>query len=197
MEPKSISGDSFDMNRREAIKRAALFIGTAISVSTMAGALNAQSTIGGSSGKPNHFSRAKFELVGAIADRILPKTDTPGALDVGVAEFVDVMYGEYMTAEDKKTFAKGLSDVNKASRSACKARFAKLTGEQQDDVLRGIAKASEGKENTFFHKIRELTITGYFTSETVMKNVLNYDFIPGAYHACVPISETGNVVWAH
>ena len=30
-------------------------------------------------------------LVGAIADTILPRTDTPGATDVGIQAFVDVI----------------------------------------------------------------------------------------------------------
>lgn len=197
MNTNSNFGDSFSMNRREAIKRAGLLLGTAISASTMTGVLNAQTKSRGAKGKPNHLSRAQFGLAGAIADRILPKTDTPGALDVGVSEFIDLMYGEYLTSAERKTFTRGLSEVNKASRKAHKKPFSDLSSMQQDGVLKGIAKSSEEKEATFFHKIRELTLTGYFTSESVMKNVLNYDVIPGIYKGCVPISETGNVSWAH
>ena len=189
--------NSFEMNRREAIKRASLLLGAAISSSTLAGALNAQSPGGSAGSGPKRLKATQFEIVKALAERILPKTDTPGAIDAGVPEFIDAMHGGYMTDLEMNVFAQGLASVNKSSRADYGSPFTKLAPEQQDTVLRELAKASEGKSDTFLHKMRELTLTGYFTSELVMKNVLNYDFIPGMYKGCIPISETGNVVWAH
>ncbi|MBT5814188.1 MAG: gluconate 2-dehydrogenase subunit 3 family protein, partial [Opitutales bacterium] len=143
--------------------------------------------------KFNNLSRGQYGVVEAISDRILPKTDTPGALDVGVPEWIDLMYGEFLTDEEKTVFSKGITGLNRTSRKAHKSIFAKLTGDQQDEVLMGLDES----DSTFFKKARELTITGYFTSEKVMKEVLNYDFIPGMWEGCVPISEVGNKVWAH
>ena len=40
-----------------------------------------------------------------------------------------------------------------------------------------------------FLRVRELTIVGYFTSETVGKTVLHYDPIPGRYDGCIPLAE--------
>ena len=62
-------------------------------------------------------------------------------------------------------------------------------------VLTRIAQASQNKEKTFFHQIKELTLLGYFTSEPVGKNVLHYDPIPGRYDGCIPLSEVGNKSW--
>ena len=181
------------INRREALKRAGLFLGATLSASTMSGVLQAQPKGRASKSKPKNLSRTEYGLVEAIADRILPKTDTPGAVDVGVPELIDILYGDYMTEGEKKTLTQGLSAVNKASRKAEKTPFAKLDGGKKDAVLRGIAES----DSEFFKQIRELTISGYFTSEPVMKNVLNYDFIPGTWQGCVDVSEVGNVVWAH
>jgi hypothetical protein len=62
-------------------------------------------------------------------------------------------------------------------------------------LLVEIAKASQQKEKTFFHQIRELTLVGYFTSEPIGKEVLHYDPIPGRFQGCIPLSEVGNKSW--
>ena len=58
-----------------------------------------------------------------------------------------------------------------------------------------LAQASKNQEGTFFYQLKELTVVGYFTSETVGKTVLHYDPVPGRFDACVPIAEVGNVNW--
>jgi hypothetical protein len=186
---------SLGMNRRDAIKRAGLALGAAISASTLSGVAFAQSNRSGASWKPVNLKRRQADVAGAIAERILPKTDTPGALDVGVPEFMDIMYGGYLTKEEKSTFAKGLNAMNQKARKAHKMHFAELSGVQQDDLIRELAGDSKNRE--FYKKIRELTLVGYFTSKEVGMNVLKYDPIPGMYKECIPLSETGNVSWSY
>ncbi len=189
--------ENFNMNRRDAIKRAGLVLGAAISASTLSGVAYAQSNRTGVSWKPVNLSRARALTASAIADRILPKTDTPGALDVGVPEFIDTMYGAYMTKEEKANFTKGLNAINRAARREKKQTFANLEGDDQDDLIRDLATSSDPERKSFYRKVRELTIVGYFTSKEVGMNVLKYDPIPGMYKGCIPISEVGDTAWAY
>lgn len=192
---------SSDLTRREALKRAATLLGVAISPSILAGVLRAQaapasrSASAGASGKPTHLTPKQFEAVAAIAERILPRTDTPGAQDVGVPAFVDLMYGEYMTDDEKRVFVAGLAEIDAVAAKQHRREFMKLSAAEQETALRRIAEASQKKEKTFFHLMKELTIVGYFTSEPVGKTVLKYDPIPGRYDPCIPLSEVGNVSW--
>src|SRR6185503_16380277 len=110
-----------------------------------------------------------------------PRTDTPGANDVGVPAFIDLMYGAYMTDEEKKMFAAGLAEVEMKSMAQHKRGFAQLTPAQQDSLLKGIAIASQELEKSFFHQVREVTLVGYFSSEPVGRKVLHYDPIPGRF----------------
>ena len=180
------------MTRRAALKRAALFLGVALTPSLIANVLHAAATPGA---KAVFLSPAQLDLVTAIAERILPRTDTPGATDVGVPAFVDLMLGNYSTETARKVFAAGLDEVNAASFAAHAQSFVKISATQQDAILLKIAVASQKKEKTFFHQIKELTVVGYFTSEIVGRTVLHYDPVPGRYEGCVPISEVGNVLW--
>ena len=194
MDKNSKSEKSIVMNRREALKRTGLLFGaTALSASSITGALHAQSQSATPGSALKNFTAVEADTLRAVVDRILPRTDTPGALDVGVPEYIDVMYGEYMTPEEKEKLKHGVVQTNGDSRVAYGARFADLDGEQQDAVLKELAESNPSHMRQF----RDLALTGYFTSERVMKNVLNYDFIPGMWKGCVDVSEVGNKVWAH
>ncbi|MEM9159112.1 MAG: gluconate 2-dehydrogenase subunit 3 family protein [Verrucomicrobiota bacterium] len=189
--------NALEMNRRQAIKRAGLMLGAALSASTLSGVAAAQTRAAGAKGKAVNLSAKEFELVSAFSERILPRTDTPGAVDVGVPEFADAMFGGFLSESEEETFRKGLASVDAISQETYRKAFVDLGASEQDAVIQEIAKSNGQDLKSFYRKARELTIVGYFTSEEVMRNVLNYDFIPGRYDGCVPISETGNVLWAH
>jgi hypothetical protein len=183
------------ISRREAIRRAALMLGVALTPSLLSTALQAQS--GATTTVPGlrYLSESQRATVAIIAERILPRTDTPGATDVGVPAFVDLMLGKYSTESERQVFTAGLDEVNAASLASHAQYFVKISAAQQDAILMKIAVASQKKDKTFFHQIKELTVVGYFTSEIVGRTVLHYDPVPGRFQGCVPISEVGNVLW--
>lgn len=195
----SAAGDTAMMSRREAIKRAAMFLGVAISPSLLAGVMQAQTLASapaaGTGAKPVYLTAQHFETAAAIAERILPRTDTPGATDVGVPAFIDLMYGKFMSAEEKAAFGAGLAEFEAANAAAHQMNFAKLAPGRQDAFLQGIAEGAQANPKAFFRHIKELTVVGYFTAETVGKTVLHYDPVPGRFDACVPLAEVGNVAW--
>jgi hypothetical protein len=183
------------INRREALKRAALLLGAAISPSILSGVARAQSPGAARSAKTVFLSAAQLATVGAVAERIFPKTATPGALDAGVPGFIDLMAGGYLTAAEQARLTEGLADVEALSKAAHGRGFGEIGAAQQDALLKKLATESAEKSQAFFRQMRELTIVGYFTSELVGKTVLHYDPVPGRYDGCIPISEVGNVNW--
>jgi hypothetical protein len=191
----SALNDPQSINRREALKRTALLLGVALSPSILAGALRAQTPAAGAAAKPVYLTAAQFATAAAAAERILPRSDTPGAADVGVPAFIDLMVAEYMTPAEKQSFLAGLADLDAAGVQAHRKAFPQLSGAEQDALLKRIATAAQGKTGTFFHQLREVTLAGYFTSETVGKTVTHYDPIPGPFQGCIPIAQVGNVVW--
>ena len=92
---------------------------------------------------------AEFE---AIAERILPATDTPGAKDVGVVHFFDQTFGSFnapMLMPARGGLGQFLQGIDGGS-------FAALTAADQDAYL-------ETQEATpFFGMLRFLTLCGYF-----------------------------------
>jgi glucoside 3-dehydrogenase (cytochrome c) hitch-hiker subunit len=178
------------ISRREAIRRAALAAGVILSAEWLSVVDGARPRAQGTG-----LSASQAALAGAIADRILPRTDTPGAADVGVPAFIALLYRDFMTPGEQKLLTDGLDAVDAAAKSAGGAPFLDLPADRQDDVLRGIAKAEEGREQGFFRLIRSATLLGYFTSEQVGRTVLHYDPVPGSYDGCVPIDQVGRRSW--
>jgi hypothetical protein len=191
--PATEQNDS--ISRREAIRRTALMLGVAVTPSLFSTVMQAQAAAAMGNAAPRFLNAGQFAVVGAIAERILPKSNTPGARDVGVPAFLDLMYGEYLTEDEKTVFVAGLAEVEALSRKNGRQGFVQLTEAQQDAVLTKIADAAQKQEKTFFHLIKELTLLGYFTSESIGKNVLHYDPIPGRYEGCIPLSDVGNKSW--
>ena len=186
------------IDRREAIRRAALLAGVALSPGWLMAVGHTFAPAGTqvrAAAAGWRLAPAQASIAGAVADRILPRTDTPGAADAGVPAFIDLLYAEFMTAGERKMLADGLNDLDAAARSAHGAAFTTLSADRQDALLRTIARAEEEKPQGFFRLVRSAAILGYFTSEQVGRNVLHYDPVPGRYDGCVPIDQVGRRNW--
>ena len=177
------------MTRREAIRRAALAAGVALSPEWLAFAGRAQTPAA-----KTYLTAAQGAIVSAAAERILPRTETPGAIDAGVPAFIDRMYGEVMSPAEQKTLLEIVDEIDGAAKVQG-GSFAALPAAQQDAVLRTVASNNVSRKPNAFDLLRSATILGYFTSEPVGKNVLHYDPVPGAYDGCVPIDQVGRRNW--
>ena len=58
--------------------------------------------------EPALFSDAQRRAVSAAADQIIPRTDTPGALDARVPRFIELMAERWFTDEERDVFVSGL-----------------------------------------------------------------------------------------
>ena len=146
-------------------------------------------------GAGEQLAASQRAIIAAAAERILPRTGTPGAIDVGVPDFVAVMYGSYLDDAEKARLVRGLSQLDSLSATAHQRGFAKLEAGQQDAVLRQLAESADQEDGRCFQQLRELTVLGFFSSKTIGTTVLKYDPIPGRYEGNIPLSETGGASW--
>ena len=52
-------------------------------------------------------------------------------------------------------------------------------------------------QRPFILMTKELTLLGFFTSKAGATQILQYQAVPGSYHACVPLAQAGNgKTWA-
>lgn len=116
-----------------------------------------------------HFSAEQAADIDAVASRIIPTTDTPGAHEAGVVYFIDRTMTTF-AKEQAPMFDKALVDLRKSvqSKHGAGATFSKLTPEQQDALLK---KMEDGE---FFGAMRFATIAGFLS---LPKYGGNKDFI--------------------
>ena len=178
------------IDRREALRRAALMLGGVISTPVIAGVL-----AGCGRRRSGALSSEQLELVATIADHILPETDTPGARAVGVHEFIDAMLAEGYAGEDRARFFAGLAEVDARARAACGRPFLECARAQQRTVLDELDREAFTQPAAFFRTFKELTLVGYYTSEIGATRELHHQPVPGRYDGCVPLATIGRT-WA-
>ena len=137
---------------------------------------------------PNGLSDAQLALVRAIADAIIPRTNTPSATDVGVHGFVDVIVAEQLSDADRVAFLAGLDALDARSRSTGGVAVADLSAEARGAMIDTLETGSrEAEPSRTYWRLKGLVVHGYFTSEPVMKDVLKHTVMPGKFEGDAPL----------
>lgn len=126
-------------------------------------------------------------LVTLLADMIIPRTDSPGASDVGVTAFIDHLLAEWYQPDEVQPLLAGLAMINTIAQLDFGSRFVELPEPDRVSLLTSIdnRKGASGSAEAAFARIKSLTVYGYFTSERVMKEVTREPVIPGRFDGCV------------
>lgn len=209
MKSETTVGSDMSMNRRQVLQRVAYLMGGVVSAPAVLGVLN------GCSPKPQEASwqpvfltKEQAAVVADIAEIIIPRTDTPGAKDVGVASFIDTMLKDVYTQADRDRFVTGLQAFEDAARKEYGKGFVELNNGQQTELVQKFNNEAVATElaydprpkdlqRPFFLMTKELTLLGFFCSEPGATQVLQHVAIPGKYEACVPLAQAGNgKAWA-
>lgn len=137
----------------------------------------------------NGLTNAQLALVGAIADTILPRTDSPGATDVGVPAFIDVIVSENYTDSDRAAFVAGIDALETQLKSTAGVAFVDLSPEARGSAIEAIERTTDRRSEPMrtYWRLKGLVIHGYFTSETVMKDVLKFEIMPGRFDGSAPM----------
>ena len=190
------------MDRRKAIKLTSYYLGGALSAPAIAGILQGCKAEPKLNWQPQFFTPDQANLVNQIAELILPKSDTPGASELGVPAFVDEMMAKCYGQNDQSTFTKGLQVLEAKAQQEFGEEFLDCSQEQQYQLLEPLNQEAaqlarrRSPEKPFFSIMKELTLLGYFTTETGASKVLQYHNIPSTYEGCAPLDELGGKAWA-
>jgi hypothetical protein len=190
------------MNRRDALSRVSLLLGGTVLGGELwlSGCTNPQKNIG--AGGLN-FSNGDVAFLDEVSETILPATDSPGAKDAKVGEFMTTIVRDCYTPADQKVFIDGIKKLNEASKQKNGKYFMDATPEQRHDLLVDLdkeQKAYQGQKKKedpthYFRMIKELTLWGYFTSEPGANKALRYVAVPGRYEGCIDYKK-GEKAWA-
>jgi gluconate 2-dehydrogenase gamma chain len=176
------------MNRRSMMQTIALLLGAA-TVPTLAGCKAMSDSKG-------ILSDEQLKLLIAIADTIIPKTDTEGAVGVKVPQQIDGMLGAWASQKTRaeligaidavgkldKDFA-GLDPAKRKALLLVHDKAALQPGPPRKEKLTGFAAMVAGPPvaNPAYVKLKGLIINLYYNSEIAMTKELIYEHNPGKY----------------
>ena len=193
------------MNRRNALRNTGLLLGVTVSSATMSVLFKSCQEQQRLEWKPQFFNSEQASTVSAITEIILPRTDTPGALDLKVDMFVDLMCKKALSQEDQQHILDGYDRFVKTTQDMFEKDFTSLNEKNQAQVVDKVASETN-KFNLsiwgstigtqppidFLRRIKQFSLLGYYSSDEIGKNVLNYDPIPGEFNGCIPVDVVGN-----
>ena len=207
------------MDRREAILSLTTVLGYTVTPASIISLSSACANTGADlSWGPKFFQQQEALIIEKLGEAILPKTDTPGSLDVGAHLFVDSFMDQVASETDRKKCRKGLevwqSDFQRQNgKSLAEASVEELqqelsslfqvSAERQKQIKQLIAGATPSDTEaasqyyvySFLMTFKRLLMLGYYASEQVGENILSYLPVPGRYDSCIPVEEVGNA-WA-
>ncbi len=148
------------------------------------------------------LSQHQDAMVTALAELIIPQTDTAGATAAQVNRFVDVMLAEWFDATERDEFLQGLADLDVRSTNESGAPFLSLEQAQQvallrrlDEEVTALREAGMSAGDHLLSRMKWLTLYGYYTSEVGATEELQQVIVPGTYEPCAPVRRGGSGQW--
>ena len=173
------------MQRRSLVKNITLTIGASIILPSWANAWNKESF------QNNYFKSSHLQenLLAEIVETIIPKTNTPGAKELNVQQFIPKMVMDCYDKKAQAIYKNGLELVDKNAKNTFSKSFMECDGKQRLEILNKMSKSENEDEKSFIQLVKGLTIKGYLSSEYVMTNLRIYEYAPARYHGCVPVKK--------
>lgn len=180
------------LSRRDLLARIGAGCAGLLAVGTLSG-------LAGCSRKPNPviadgqlLSEQQMRLLRALVDVIIPATTTPGAAEADVHGFIDDQLANCRSPEEGAQFVRDLDETGARIQQEQGAPYSELSPEAQIDVMTTLASQSVD----FFHRLRDLTVIGYYLSEIGATQELVYLPVPGGYDGDFKLADNNGKAFA-
>ncbi|MDF0540876.1 gluconate 2-dehydrogenase subunit 3 family protein [Sphingobium sp. H39-3-25] len=153
-----------------------------------------------------YLSPALFALLGAVADTIIPQTDTPGAVGTRIPATFDALIAHWASPDRRAQLTSALTAIDSLAREKRGMGFAELPPAERlalllpydADALKviprpaaaGPASLMQGPSyaNPGYGKLKELIVILYYISEPALTHELVYEHAPGEWLPSVPVT---------
>ncbi|MGZ8556718.1 MAG: gluconate 2-dehydrogenase subunit 3 family protein [Chitinophagaceae bacterium] len=178
------------MDRKEAVQYISILLGGTL--------VGANSFLAGCKTTGNGlFTQEDITYLNELADTVLPPTDTPGAKEANVGQFISRMITDCYDEKEQQIFMDGMNSINEISTNRFGHSFMKITPRQRHELLmqldteqkKYMKDKKDGEPVHYFRMMKELTLLGYFTSKPGCTQAKRYMPVPGKYIGCVPYKK--------
>ena len=149
-------------------------------------------------GKASFYTADELALVTFLADTIIPRTDSPGAIDAGVPAYMDHLYLTWASAPTQGAHRAELAAIAENLKRFGAGQSADAKGRLKALAALDAAAFSNGSDASGlggYRAVKSLIATVYYLSEPGATQELQYELVPGRWIASAPIGEIGRT-WA-
>jgi len=137
-----------------------------------------------------NFSLAEDQTLELIMGAIIPESSIPGAISLGVPNFVKTMMKDCYEVKAQQSFKNVMGDIPKLFLNENKKEISMASESEKEQFLFQLEKGKHGAEaQKTLATLKGLTIQGYMSTEYIMVNHLNYQMAPGFFNGCAPIKK--------
>lgn len=141
----------------------------------------------------------EMALLSALAQTIIPTTDTPGAAEVGVPQTLQDLISNWGDNSLRVYWRQGLKALNKHFLNVeGGGQFSNLSEPEQYSLLNAYDAAvyAGDVEDGFYKDLKHTVARAYYMSEVGASEELNYDPVPGDFLGDIPFADVGKA-WAN
>ena len=184
------------MDRRDFVKQLSVGMGASLTPGVLAAIVSGCQVRAQASGL---LTTRELEVLGSLADEIIPRTDTPGARDAGVPQYIEMMLAEFTPSDRVETFRSQLGWISSWLEAQDARRLEDVVDEDRIALLVSLDDQAFGSgasgdlppgEPALFAILKPLTVAGYYTSEIGALQELHQPPF-GPYRGDVPFDEIG------
>ncbi|MEQ8955089.1 MAG: gluconate 2-dehydrogenase subunit 3 family protein [Gammaproteobacteria bacterium] len=175
--------------RREVLQGLIISLGGASALSACGGVANVLAT---RPGMPTRFyTTAELGLVSRISDLIIPRTETPGALDVNVPGYLDGLMSDWANDETRQEHRQALDTIDDELALLARGDFRTVADAAAESALiRLDGDAFNGNgELAGYRRLKGYITNAYFATEEGAIEELKWVAVPGRWDPAVDISR--------
>jgi len=148
-----------------------------------------------------------FALLSTIADTLVPRTDTPGAVDVRVPALLDHMLVNWASGERRYEITQAMLTIDSKAQTTFQRPFVELAATERSKLLNehdrqslkvlpakggrgGAAELMAGPNyaDRGYAKLKELIVLLFYMSEPALTQELSYVHAPGEWKPSIPVT---------
>jgi len=173
------------LNRRSLILGAVFLVGGAAALTRFT--RNSMAA----EGEAPMLSPEQSVLLEQVVDVIIPATDTPGAVEAGVPDFIRQMLADWGSRETHAEMIGVLDGIERQAWHKFSRGFLELPGERRLEVVSAVDEDLITRQDAAWRKFKGLVLVGYYQSEIGATQELRFELVPGAWRSCLPLTEVG------
>ncbi len=174
--------------RRQVLRELIISVGGA---SALAACGEAPVVVITATGGPGRFhTAAEWELVSRLADLIIPRTETPGALDANVPGYLDGLMTDWAAEDTRAAYRRALAEIE--ARLSAAGDFLSLDETDAESALAELdrsAFAEAEAELGGYQDFKSYVTRAYFATEDGAREELRWVAVPGRWEPNAPVAD--------